>query len=561
MTRTAHLEVACHRAAAQRRWCWAPRTLIALALAMAPARRSTPPPACDGSGPSTTARRSSGTPRTIRPSRTTRPGTATCVASLGRAQRDRRVSGDRRGRRRGIDRLVGAAAASWSRPRTASRYRAARRRSDRLRGPSDPDLHRALHARDDAVARVVGLRAGVAGCARRSDRLEAGAARAGERAPGRGGLPIAVRPARTRRSGSRSTSAAIAPPGLYRGDDRDPARTARRARVPIELEVFDFALPDENSMHAMLFYSSDQPELLSRPQPRSPPTTASRIATASSWCTRTTSRRCRQRVGPVLRRGLHARARLRRARRGHRQRASRRVRSTGRAALRRSRERLGAQRRVDDVPPREAAARDHVPLHARRAAPARVSAHPASSRRTSTRIPGRAARCRSSSRSAYVDALDAAIDIWCSGPKGFELDRVARGAGARPAVLVLQRRPAGRRRDHHRCARHRRARDDLGRVQARRRASTSTGTRCTGGTTRRSRASANQNVWAEQHHVRQPRPAEQAARRSGLHPRRRRADLSGRGASCTRRRTAACPGRSRRSSSPTSGAGCRTIST
>ncbi|MGG6712982.1 UNVERIFIED_CONTAM: hypothetical protein ITH36_25605, partial [Salmonella enterica subsp. enterica serovar Weltevreden] len=24
--------------------------------------------------------------------------------------------------------------------------------------------------------------------------------------------------------------------------------------------VFDFTLPDENSMHAMLFYSSDQPE-------------------------------------------------------------------------------------------------------------------------------------------------------------------------------------------------------------------------------------------------------------------------------------------------------------
>ena len=36
---------------------------------------------------------------------------------------------------------------------------------------------------------------------------------------------------------------------------------ARGGTVPIELEVFDFTLPDENSMHAMLFYSSDQPEL------------------------------------------------------------------------------------------------------------------------------------------------------------------------------------------------------------------------------------------------------------------------------------------------------------
>ena len=33
---------------------------------------------------------------------------------------------------------------------------------------------------------------------------------------------------------------------------------ARRS-IPIDLEVFDFTLPDENSMHAMLFYSADQP--------------------------------------------------------------------------------------------------------------------------------------------------------------------------------------------------------------------------------------------------------------------------------------------------------------
>ena len=31
--------------------------------------------------------------------------------------------------------------------------------------------------------------------------------------------------------------------------------------MPIDLEVYNFTLPDENSMHAMLFYSSDQPEL------------------------------------------------------------------------------------------------------------------------------------------------------------------------------------------------------------------------------------------------------------------------------------------------------------
>ncbi|HEY7056557.1 MAG TPA: hypothetical protein VH458_08545, partial [Vicinamibacterales bacterium] len=76
---------------------------------------------------------------------------------------------------------------------------------------------------------------------------------------GRGGLPIAV---------SRNENQAIwieiyidrvRVPGLYRGTIQIQAGTSRRT-LPIDLEVFDFTLPDENSMHAMLFYSSDQPE-------------------------------------------------------------------------------------------------------------------------------------------------------------------------------------------------------------------------------------------------------------------------------------------------------------
>jgi hypothetical protein len=48
--------------------------------------------------------------------------------------------------------------------------------------------------------------------------------------------------------------------GVYKGTIEIRADGARR-QVPIELEVFDFTLPDENSMHAMLYYSSDQPQL------------------------------------------------------------------------------------------------------------------------------------------------------------------------------------------------------------------------------------------------------------------------------------------------------------
>src|SRR5262249_22197413 len=49
-------------------------------------------------------------------------------------------------------------------------------------------------------------------------------------------------------------------PGLYRGTIAIDADGEHRS-LPVELEVFGFALPDENSMHAMLYYESDQPEL------------------------------------------------------------------------------------------------------------------------------------------------------------------------------------------------------------------------------------------------------------------------------------------------------------
>jgi hypothetical protein len=49
------------------------------------------------------------------------------------------------------------------------------------------------------------------------------------------------------------------PAGIYRGTI-DLVSDGVTRHVPVELEILDFALPDENSMHAMLFYTSDQPE-------------------------------------------------------------------------------------------------------------------------------------------------------------------------------------------------------------------------------------------------------------------------------------------------------------
>ena len=49
-------------------------------------------------------------------------------------------------------------------------------------------------------------------------------------------------------------------PGIYRGTISVQTDHTRRS-LPVELQVFDFALPDENSMHAMLYYTSEQAEL------------------------------------------------------------------------------------------------------------------------------------------------------------------------------------------------------------------------------------------------------------------------------------------------------------
>jgi hypothetical protein len=50
------------------------------------------------------------------------------------------------------------------------------------------------------------------------------------------------------------------PSGLYDGTILVSAN-GRPRTIPLELEVFDFALPDENSMHAMIYYESEQPQL------------------------------------------------------------------------------------------------------------------------------------------------------------------------------------------------------------------------------------------------------------------------------------------------------------
>jgi hypothetical protein len=75
---------------------------------------------------------------------------------------------------------------------------------------------------------------------------------------GRGGLPVAIRPDENQAIWIEIYIDRARAAGVYRGTIEIRADAVRRV-VPIELEVFDFTLPDDNSMHAMLFYSSDQP--------------------------------------------------------------------------------------------------------------------------------------------------------------------------------------------------------------------------------------------------------------------------------------------------------------
>lgn len=77
---------------------------------------------------------------------------------------------------------------------------------------------------------------------------------------GRGGFPIQVAPAGNQPIWIEIYTARDLPPGIYDGAVAVSAGNLT-AKLPVTLEVFDFLLPDENSMHAMLYYDSSQPEL------------------------------------------------------------------------------------------------------------------------------------------------------------------------------------------------------------------------------------------------------------------------------------------------------------
>jgi hypothetical protein len=77
---------------------------------------------------------------------------------------------------------------------------------------------------------------------------------------GRGGFPLAVASNQNQAFWIEVYTKRDLKPGIYRGNVEVTADGTKKS-VPIELEVFDFTLPDENSMNAMIYFESNQPEL------------------------------------------------------------------------------------------------------------------------------------------------------------------------------------------------------------------------------------------------------------------------------------------------------------
>jgi hypothetical protein len=77
---------------------------------------------------------------------------------------------------------------------------------------------------------------------------------------GRGGFPLSVRKAENQAVWIEVYTSRRLPAGIYEGRVEVNA-DGHKVSVPIELELFDFTLPDRNSMDAMVYYEDLQPRL------------------------------------------------------------------------------------------------------------------------------------------------------------------------------------------------------------------------------------------------------------------------------------------------------------
>ena len=342
---------------------------------------------------------------------------------------------------------------------------------------------------------------------------------------GRGGFPIAVEANQNQAIWVEVYIDRVKKPGRYRGTIEIRADAARRS-LPIELEVYDFVLPDDNSMHAMLYYSSDQAE---RYQGRNLDPAFHRLAhrhrvelvhaydeqtIQNVWgrFSGTDFTRDHGFEGPGAGIGNVI--------------APRTFYGPGREFDERSSAWARSDSWMTFVRQKLPQAITFLYMPDEPRAPEYPRIVTLAENIHSNAGPGRALPIFVTS--TYVEPLDAAIDIWCSGPKGFKLDRVAAERARGREYLVLQWRPACRRCNHHRRPRHRCTRHGLGGIQARRSrlfllALGSLAAQLADG------GGAGPERVGQHDHVRQPQAGQPIAGRPGLHSRRRRAHLSGGG--------------------------------
>jgi hypothetical protein len=78
--------------------------------------------------------------------------------------------------------------------------------------------------------------------------------------PGRGGFPLAVGARQNQAFWFEIYTRRDLPAGTYEGEVEVTAGGSS-VRVPVSLRLFDFTLPERNSLHAMFYYEGSQPEL------------------------------------------------------------------------------------------------------------------------------------------------------------------------------------------------------------------------------------------------------------------------------------------------------------
>ena len=238
-------------------------------------------------------------------------------------------------------------------------------------------------------------------------------------APGRGGFPLRVGVNQNQALWfdiyvPRSIAA-----GSYHGAVLVSARGGAQ-RLPIELEVLDVQLPDDNTLPAMVYYQVDQPVLY---HGRNLDSAYHRFAKRHrvEFVHAYDPERARAALGRLTGSTSRAITATKAPAKASRI-VSFHARFTDPGRISPARCSVEDCRRVVGVPPAGASPRADVPLHARRAASAALSEIIALGERLKSN-PGPGRKLPTLVTRSYTPELAPVIDIWAAGPQHYDLER------------------------------------------------------------------------------------------------------------------------------------------